>query len=377
MFIHIFQYALKGLCRSKVIVFWTLFFPIALSTFMYLSFINVSDTMEKVNVIPVAVVQEKETTAFDDMLGDVSGKGENQLLKVIRTSEEKAEALLEGREVRGIIYTGDQLSLRVAENGVEQTMLQMILNQFKQHEKVIADVRKDHPEKLDQALKALSEELTYVVENKTTDGNQDSMVNYFYAVFALTCLLASLSGYDRIVKIQENISPLAQRRSVSPIHKMKGILADFLACELLQFSVVCLLFFYMKVILGIQLGNKYPAILLLLFLGTSLGVLVGILIGTLPWYGEVVKIGIITAIVLVFCTLSDLMVDGIRDAVEHNIPWLNDINPAALIVDSFYALNIYDNYVRFGENMMRLGGIAVLLLFICFCIVRRRRYASL
>lgn len=377
MFIHIFQYALKGLCRSKVIVFWTLFFPIALSTFMYLSFINVSDTMEKVNVIPVAVVQEKETTAFDDMLGDVSGKGENRLLKVIRTSEEKAEALLDGREVRGIIYTGDQLSLRVAENGVEQTMLQMILNQFKQHEKVIADVRKDHPEKLDQALKALSEELTYVVENKTTDGNQDSMVNYFYAVFALTCLLASLSGYDRIVKIQENISPLAQRRSVSPVHKMKGILADFLACELLQFSVVCLLFFYMKVILGIQLGNKYPAILLLLFLGTSLGVLVGILIGTLPWYGEVVKIGIITAIVLVFCTLSDLMVDGIRDAVEHNIPWLNDINPAALIVDSFYALNIYDNYVRFGENMMRLGGIAVLLLFICFCIVRRRRYASL
>ena len=129
--------------------------------------------------------------------------------------------------------------------------------------------------------------------------------------------------------------------------------------------------------LGIEVGDKYGCILLVLLLGTSLGTMLGIFIGSLPRAGEGIKVGILVSITLFLCACSDLMVQGIRDWIERYIPLFNDINPAALICDSFYALNVYETYGRFTGNMMILAGITLALAVVSFFMVRRSRYASL
>lgn len=89
------------------------------------------------------------------------------------------------------------------------------------------------------------------------------------------------------------------------------------------------------------------------------------------------KIGILVSVGLAFSALSDLMISGIKDEIEHTAPILNDLNPAALITDSFYALNIFETNGRFLGNMAYLGaGMAVLMLASYF-MVRRSRYVSL
>lgn len=227
------------------------------------------------------------------------------------------------------------------------------------------------------AARQLYRQVDCFVEKQETEGNQDNVINYFYAIFAMTCIFAAYSGSEKIQKLQADTSALGQRRSVASVPKMRGILAEFAACELVQYILAVIVFIYLKYILRLDLGEKTAAILLLLLMGTSFGIMFGILIGSLPGIGEGMKTGLVTGISLGLCTLSDLMVSGIKDAVEHSIPIVNDINPAVLISDSFYALNIYDNYDRFLENMVKLGGITVVLALVCYFIVRRNRYASL
>lgn len=377
MFGHLFKYGFKSLMRTKEVVFWTWVFPFALCTFMYMAFSNLFETTEQFHAIPVAVVQEKEDEVIDRMFEAVSKEGEGQLLRVNKTSEEEAEQMLEDEEVQGIIFVRDELSLKVSENGMEQTLLKMVLDQFAQYKKTITDVAQIHPEQVMQTVMELSSQKEYYEETNSSGGNQDNVINFFYAIFAMTCLFASYAGCDKAEKIQANVSVLGQRRNIVPVHKMKNILVDFLACELMQYSIVCFLLLYMKFVLRLELGDKLPAIFLLLFVGTSYGIMFGIFVGSLPRIGEGMKIGLLTGINLLFCAMSDLMATGVKDLIEHSVPFVNDINPAALISDSFYALNIYDTYGRFAQNMLLLGIGAVVLAVVSYLIVRRSRYASL
>lgn len=377
MFLRELKYALLTLLRSKELIFWTLVFPFALTTFMYMAFGNLFETTEQFRTIPVAVVQKEDNPAFAVMLRAVSDGGEDSLLKITNTGDKNAEDLLQKEEIKGIIYTGKEVSLKVKDNGMEQTILRMILDQFMQYEKLLTDVSEKNPEKVYEVAQTLGQEVDYFAEGNESRGNQDNVINFFYAIFAMTCLFASFAGCEKILQLQANMSPLGQRRSVAGMGKMKALLADFIASELLQFVLVCILFVYMDGILGLELGDKYGAILLLLFVGTSFGIMFGILVGTVSHLREGGKIGLLVAVNLAFCCMSDLMVSGIKDSIEHHVPVLNDVNPAALITDSFYALNVYDTYDRFLVDISTLAGITVVCGLICYVIVRRNRYASL
>lgn len=377
MFFREFKYALLSLLRTRELIFWTFVFPFALSTFMFMAFGNLFETTEQFRVIPVAVVQKEENPAFSAMLGVISGEGEQQLLKTTYAGEKKAKELLREEEIKGIIYIDQKVSLKIMDNGMDQTVLQMILNQFTQYQELLNDVGMKNPQKVREVAQSLSQKAEYFAEGNQSEGNQDNVINYFYAIFAMTCLFASFAGCETILQLQANMSPLGQRRSVAGMGKMKLLLADFAASELVQFTMVCLLLLYMKGVLGLGVGERIGAILLLLLVSTSFGIMFGILAGTVPCLGEGGKIGLLVSVNLAFCSMSDLMVSGVKDFIEHNVPVLNDINPAALITDSFYALNVFDTYDRFFLNLTTLAGMTVLCGMVCYFIVRRNRYASI
>ena len=81
MFLRLFTYQCKIIFRVKELIFWTLLFPIALCTFMYLAFSNIFETTEKAGNIPVAIVAEQENAAASMMFEELS-KGDEALLKV-------------------------------------------------------------------------------------------------------------------------------------------------------------------------------------------------------------------------------------------------------------------------------------------------------
>lgn len=377
MFFHILRYGLRSLLRDKVFLFWSLSFSFLLATFMYMSFGNIFETTEKFDPIAVAVVEERKNEVLEEVLASLSEKGEDQVLKITQADEKKAERLLEEEKVTAILYENVNAHLVVRENGMKESILQMLMSRIKQTTLAMTEVSLKHPENLQQAIDGMEQEVQYCVQKNYGSGNQDNMVNYFYAIFAMTCLFACFSSYSRTTTLQANFCALGIRRGVTPTPKMAILMVEFLMCETMQFLITCLLYIYMRFVLQIQIGDNYLGIGILLLLGTGVGTMFGIFIGALPKLSDGTRVGILVSVSLILCACSDLMASGVRDLLEHKAPLVNDLNPAALICDSFYALNVYDGYGRFTSNMLILALHIVVLAVISFFMVRRSQYASL
>ncbi len=375
MFVHNFKYALKSLFRNKTTLFWTLLFPIGLATFMFMAFNDLMNKEEMLEVIPVAVIHgDTDKNGLPEVLAILGEEGDNQLLAITKTNEKKAKKLLKEEKVEGII-NAEEISLVVNENGYNAMVLQVILEEYKQEENIIKEILKTNPQGMEKVMDKISRETNYFVERKTTDAEQNQYNNYFYAIFAMSCLFASFVAIERISRIQANVSALGMRRGLSPNHKFTVVFAEYLALLIVQFVIEVISLLYMR-LLGVDFGNRYPAILLVLLIGCSIGLSIGVIIGSISNLSEGSKSGIAVSISMIMSVMADLCVAGIKDLVEHHVPILNRINPAVLISDSFYALNVYDNYHQYFQNIMIMAGMSVLLIVISSMILRRSRYAS-
>lgn len=377
MLFHNIKYTFLSMIRTKEVIFWSLVFPLALATFMYLAFGKINEVTENLETIDVAVVESVQNEMFDKILVEVSN-GESPLLNPMKMNSQDAVSALDGKEVDGIIHVDDTISLSVRENGLNATILSSFVDRYLQNEATLTQIAKNNPLALSSAIEALSDDTSYFKEEKLTDGNTDNLSNYFYAVFAMSCLFASFTGISSVFSIQGNLSPLGQRRCVAPTKKLHVVLTLFLTNEIVQFAIELITFAYMSLVLGLDLSNKYPALFLLLFVASSFGLTMGMFIGSLKKpVTEGAKMGIGVAISMALSVMADLCVSGLMNTIEHTVPIINRLNPAALISDSFYALNTYSDYSRYTSNMVNLSAMTLILFTLTILTVRRNRYASI
>ena len=377
MLFHNIKYTFLSMIRTKEVIFWSLVFPLALATFMYLAFGKINEVTENLETIDVAVVESVQNEMFDKILVEVSN-GESPLLNPMKMNSQDAVSALDGKEVDGIIHVDDTISLSVRENGLNATILSSFVDRYLQNEATLTQIAKNNPLALNSAIEALSDDPSYFKEENLTDGNTDNLSNYFYAVFAMSCLFASFTGISSMFSIQGNLSPLGQRRCVAPTKKLHVVLTLFLTNEIVQFAIELITFAYMSLVLGLDLSNKYPALFLLLFVASSFGLTMGMFIGSLKKpVTEGAKMGIGVAISMALSVMADLCVSGLMNTIEHTVPIINRLNPAALISDSFYALNTYSDYSRYTSNMVNLSAMTLILFTLTILTVRRNRYASI
>jgi len=343
-----------------------------------MAFGNLFDTDELMTIIPIAVVEKEENKGLDALLEALSKEGEDQIFSVQKLDEKEALEALYNGDVNGIIYKGKEISLTVGENSYMSTIIKTIIEQYTQSEDVVKNIISStaSEEQKSEAIKSLLDNKTYFTEGKTSDGCQNVYYNYFYAIFAMSSMFASFIAVERISKMQANTSSLGIRRAIIPRGKAMMLCSEFLAMVTTQFAVMIIAFIYMNII-GIRFGDKYPAILLILLLGPCVGLAIGAIIGSFAKIGDGAKMGICVSIGMGLSVMADLVASGIKDTIEHTIPILNRLNPAALISDAFYSLNVYDSYNRYFVDIALLVAIMVVLLTISVQILRRNTYASL
>lgn len=386
MFIRDFLYTIKIMVRGRVSIFWTLVFPLLLATFMYMAFGNIYEQDEMFRNIKVAVVTEDESANGLNYMLDALSDGDDALLSVARMSESDAEKLLADEEVEGIIYT-DDVKLTVAESSVNASILETVLSEYKQYEHALKDIYKDGiglqqymsgtsgVDDMSDLVEKLSEQRSYYTEKASTEGSQNVYNNYFYAIFAMSCLFASLSSIEMMGNLQANVSATGKRKNVSPQRKMTFVLAEFAALLIIHFVVEVISFIYMSCI-GVDFGDRVWEILLTLFVGCFIGLAIGVIVGAISKLAEGTKIGIAIGISMVMSILSDLCINGVKYEIQQHVPIINKLNPAALISDSFYALNVYSDHQVFTENIVIMTIEAVVLIAVGILMVRRNRYAS-
>ncbi|NLT09420.1 MAG: ABC transporter permease, partial [Ruminococcus sp.] len=80
---------------------------------------------------------------------------------------------------------------------------------------------------------------------------------------------------------------------------------------------------------------------------------------------------------LLLCFFSGLMIANMKVRVDEVCPLFNRINPAAVITNSLYYLNVYDNYDKFTVCIITMVITTVLLDVFGLLLTRRKKYASL
>lgn len=134
--------------------------------------------------------------------------------------------------------------------------------------------------------------------------------------------------------------------------------ADFV---FIHFLNVVILLLYLRYVLRMEFQGSMAQMLLVSLVGCIVGVSMGVFVSSASKLSENIKVAIMLGISMTGSTLAGLMNSKIKFAVDQNMPIINKLNPAALITDAFYCINVYDDPVRMKTNLMTLLLMAVVL----------------
>ena len=372
---HLFIYQLKTLSRDKVLLFWTFLFPLILATFFNMAFSKLTSS-EGFEAAKVAVIVEKQNKEFTQLLDDLSQDNDDQLLDVQYTSLVTAKDLLDNDKIDAYLVIDDDFQITVLENGISQTIIQSVVDSYQQMTHSLSTIAKvDSQSFLKLVQREINMNQDYFKSQNISSIN--ATVVYFYTLVGMTCMYGGFWGLKVSTNIEANLSRKGTRVNVSPTSKLKLILIGDFVSFLIQYLSLILLLVYLLFGLGVDFGNQTGYILLLMAIGSYVGVAVGNLIGNLLHCSENTKVSILSSSSLFLSFLSGMMIIDMKYWIQEYIPLLAKLNPVSLITDALYALYYYPTYERFFTNIAILLAIGIVLTLGATLLSRRKKYASL
>ena len=382
MFLNILCKKLKICLNNKQNIFWTLMFPIILGTLFTIAFGGIFETY-KFEEIKTAVVFDTDDAQVienaKNVLEGISNDGK-KLLDIQYLEYDEAEALLkDGEKVNGIIRVKDdgKLALDILSNGVLSTIQQSIVTGYNQNVTMIEKVASEHPEKLLEVIKGVSESTSYVLPKSLGGDNKDPFISYFYNLLAMTTLFAAMHSLRIGNNTQANMSKVGARANASPVRRMSFQIAGFIASFLVSLALVEIGLTFMIFVLKVEFGGDILMIYLTSGIATLLGVSLGFFIGNLGSFSLDKKESILVAITLTGCALSGLMYGDMKIIITEKAPIINKINPAAVISDSYYALNMFGAGNRYFETVIYMVGLSLVLTIGGLLLGRKVSYDSI
>ena len=145
----------------------------------------------------------------------------------------------------------------------------------------------------------------------------------------------------------------------------------------MHFLNVAVLLAYLRWVLGLDFQGRLPEMLLVILTGCVMGVSLGILVLSIGKWQEKIKIGIMLGITMTAGFLAGLMFAQMKYIVDQYAPVINRFNPAALIADAFYCINVYDDPSRYARDLITLSvmsaamlAVSVLVLYVYLLVFR-------
>ena len=151
--LHLLKYSFLSKVRNFNIIFWPLVFPLVLGTFFYFAFGNINEA--DFQTVPVAVVKEDTADPFFMTYLDEVEKSSPDLLKAEEMPEKEALEALQDKKVKGIYYVGKEPSLTVAGTGMEESILQTVLDSCENTRMTITNIMEKNPQMDVETMKTL------------------------------------------------------------------------------------------------------------------------------------------------------------------------------------------------------------------------------
>ncbi|MGN1183356.1 MAG: ABC transporter permease [Faecalibacillus sp.] len=387
MFVHKFKYTLKILLKKRMLIFWTLAFPVFLGTFFTMAFSDI-EKGEALDIIDIAIVDNddyKQNEVYQTVFQKLSDKNnKDRLFHTVYVKEEKAIQLLEDKKISGYIILHDQKPTVVIQtNGINETILNQVITEIESqndiYQTIIQEKVNEHETFDFQTLyqnieKTLNEKVK--IKNISNKNMSYTMIE-FYSLIAMTCLYGGIIAKTALSYELPNMTAVGKRNSVTPIKKFILILGSLAASYLIQLVGLILLYLYTIFVLKVDYGIHFDKIILLSLAGSLAGLSLGIGVSCLSKASENAKTGITIALTMAGSFLAGMMGITMKYVIDKNIPIINKLNPVNMITDGLYSLYYYDTFDRFYFNFLSLLIFSVIVIGISIFQIRRSKYDSL
>lgn len=376
-------YQIKCLLKNKELIFWSLVFPILLGVMFNFAFGSINEQFRFMQISLGMVHCEKEEHLPEILQQMKTEDGEPMFLITEFDSEELAQKALADKKITGFVNCDNDCSLTVMKSDIQASIIKSVLDEYRTNAKLIEKAAakfysENHPEKFQSFLISFKNAQEVKIREIPLKGrDKDSFTQYFFALLAMTCLIASQCGMENCIHIQPDLSAVGARRNISPMKKMKQVTLDFIAsyflyCIITSIVVAVCIWGFKR-----DFGDNIFLVLLTTWAGSFTGMTVGTVIGVAVRGTEAKKSALCTAFFLVSSFLAGLQWGNIVYLIEQKVPFINRINPATLIVNSYSSLMVFGDLKEYSRNMITLVGMGVLCLVISILKLRRQKYANL
>lgn len=407
---------LKLHLREKTQLFWLFAFPIILATMFNGMFGNIAESFE-LHTLDVVVVEDTAwktsygaQTLIDGLSSDSSTSDANGYTKVDSDGGSKlvnatkvgsaaqAERLLADGTVQGMLQVVDgRLKLSVSQStqssasdvmasssglNISLTVLGNIVDLYNRNTDVVTEIAKNNPTALMDSVVtgSIGSANGYTKEIQLTNFKPSGTARYYYALLGMAALMAMSFAINAVTMTQANLSALGIRRSVSPLPKLRQLLAGFLSSWLCSFLSLTVAMLYIRFGCRISLGGREWAAVGACLVASFAASAFGTLLGALPKIPTGAKHGLCTALACILSLFSGLygqFAMQLSDQIAQHAPVLSLINPAQQITNLFYDILYYDNFKPFFTTAGILAAMSLVCLAVATVLLRRQRYEYL
>jgi len=397
MFLHHLKYELLAHLRSKEVIIWMILFPILLGVFYKVAFGSIY-SRTSFSTIPVAVVEHTPDQLFHQVADSIA-QAETPMMTAVYCADEEAEDLLRKGDIRGIIVidpaedgssaanfaenylSNTRLSLKVRGSGMEQTILKSFIESYMNQQQMLREMFAENAVgallHINEIVRVMNSDTAEIRQIPLTQGNTDPFALYMYNLVAMVSIFGTMGALTIAQNNQANLSPLGARRACSGTPKLISVLASLTGCYLAHSFCVVFCITFLKLVLGVDFGSRLPLVYLTGICGGIMGVSLGFMIGSIGRWSFNAKVGVCMAMNMTLCFLSGLMVSGMKAMIVANAPIVNDLNPAAVVCDALYCLNMDADLSRYSVKLLTLGAFTAVFVLLGFLMTRRRKYASI
>ena len=371
----VFLYQVLRLLRDRVLLVWTLGFPVVLSLIFMAMFSNL-DKVYDATPMSFGVVQDeayRTAPGLDAVVERISADDADHHLitKVTHSTVAQAEAAAKRGETNGYLAVeGSDPVLHVTQQGNEAEttrVLRVVMDSYTQRRAEYVALAKAGaaPEK----LAALETDQAFTRSISVTPSPVKPQTHYYFALLAFACGMGTTVAMVAVKGIMA-VSPVGARQTLAGLARWKVLTATLAASWVCVFVCLLLAFAFMASVVGVDFGPHVLLCLVAIGVCSLMASAVGAALGTLAR----LEIGMISGFTSLLSLLTGLYgpaSQSLASSIEQHAPLLAQANPLWQTARCFYGLLYYDSLAPFARSCAVLLGMTCL--FLTIALIRARR----
>ena len=371
----VFLYQVLRLLRDRVLLVWTLGFPIVLSLIFMAMFSNLEKAFEATPMSFGVVQDEAYRTApgLDAVVERISSDDADPhlLTKVTHSTVAQAETAAKRGETNGYLAVdGGQLVLHVTQQGNEAEttrVLRVVMDSYTQRQAEYEALAKAGaaPEK----LAALETDQSFTHSISVTPSPVKPETHYYFALLAFACGMGTTVAMVAVKGIMA-VSPVGARQTLAGLPRWKVLTATLAASWVCVFACLLIAFAFMASVVGVDFGPHVLLCLMAIGVCSLMASAAGAALGTLGRLETGIVSGL-PALLSLFTGMYGPASQSLASSIEEHAPLLAQANPLWQTARCFYGLLYYDSLAPFARSCAVLLGMTCL--FLSIALIRARR----